>query len=66
MLPDEVKAADDAMLVTERAQLMPQAVDWGWEGAPEPLPITIKPWTPEKARTEWRRCLSAALRREGV
>lgn len=64
-LPAEVKAADDAMLVTEREQLMPQAVDWGWKGAPEPLPITIIPWTPEQARSEWLLCLSAALRREG-
>ena len=63
VLTDDVKWADDAILVTERQQLMPNAADWGWAEAPDPLPIEIEPWSPEHARSEWLLALSRLIRR---
>ncbi len=61
-LSEEVKAADDVMLVTERRDLMPNADDWGWEGAPAPDKAIIQPWLISTARKEWLRMLEGLTR----
>lgn len=55
-----VKEVDERMLFTERAQLLPVEVDWGWSA--EPYVMTIEPWAPAKAREEFlRRCRDEQL-----
>lgn len=49
--PEPVKEIDERLLFTERAQLLPVHVEWGWSR--EPYPIVITPWPPERARREF-------------
>jgi len=48
-LPDEVLAADDRILLTERRVLMPHAERWALDDEVEPLPVSIGAWEPEWA-----------------
>jgi len=55
-LPASVKAADLAMLATERAALLPYTADdsaWTVLDGVEPAPITIAIWTPDMAATQF-------------
>lgn len=48
-LPPEVHAADDAVLLAEKAQIMrPAPAPWNVPG--EPAPIRVSYWTPDQAR----------------
>lgn len=49
VLPLEVKAADNAILITERTALMRLAERWGVDDVYEPLPVTITGWSPAEA-----------------
>lgn len=53
-LPKSVLEADDRILLTEKAALLPQAEDkWpGLEGL-KPLDVTIRAWSPVRARLEY-------------
>lgn len=49
-LPLCVKEADEAMLKTERAQIMRPGEAWTYRYAVPPADVKIAPWTPEQAR----------------
>lgn len=48
-LPASVKEADNRILLTERAALMPRAERWSVDDEYEPLPVEIEGWTPAVA-----------------
>lgn len=52
-MPPEVKKADEIMLVTEARDLMHGTKGWSHFTDVEPLPDTIKPWSPSRARREF-------------
>lgn len=59
-LPDCVHDADGAVLLAEKAQIMPPSpADWAHQGrglvAPTAAPVTIGYWTPEQARKAFLR-----------
>lgn len=52
---EPVQQADEALLWTERAQLLkPSAWPWPGEGAAKPLGITITPWPASVAHARWQ------------
>lgn len=54
-LPAEVKAADNRILVDERARLMSLGADLDWNlGGIEPLGVKIQCWAPHVAEDRWR------------
>lgn len=52
-LPDEVKAADNAILLTERNALMPRAERWYVDDHYAPLPVTVTGWEPREAERRY-------------
>ena len=52
-LPEEVKDADNAILLTERNALMPRAGRWSQDDDYEPLAVTVTGWPPEEAERRY-------------
>jgi uncharacterized protein len=53
-MPEEVREADDRMLITEWRDLMPPSDLHPWPGIQsEPLPFHIIPWVPAEAEAEF-------------
>jgi hypothetical protein len=54
-MPDEVKTADNRILLTERNALISNAVrPWEQDGRYEPLPVRITGWLPAEAERRYR------------
>jgi hypothetical protein len=53
--PEALRAADRALLATERRALMVDTWEWPELRGVEPASVTIEPWPPEKAAAEFRR-----------
>jgi 5'-deoxynucleotidase YfbR-like HD superfamily hydrolase len=53
--PAALRAADRALLATERRALMADTWEWPELQGVEPASVTIEPWPPEKAAAEFRR-----------
>lgn len=53
-LPDEVKEADNRILITERNALMPAAERWGIDDEVTALPLVIDGWEPQEAERFYR------------
>jgi len=51
-LPPEVKHMDNVMLATEKRDLMAEPQQ-PWVALPDPLPLVIEPWSPERAKEEF-------------
>lgn len=52
-LPIDVHAADNRILLTERAALMPRAERWGIDDEFTPLPVAIEGWAPALAEERY-------------
>ena len=52
-LPDQVREADDRILLTERDALMPRAETWRQDGVMAPLPVTVTGWAPSEAERRY-------------
>lgn len=50
-LPPSVKEADNRLLLSEKRDLQPRGLDWGWKLTPYPEKIT--PWAPHIARVKF-------------
>ena len=59
ILPDEVKDADNRILLTERDALMSRAGRWWQDGEIDPLLVTVKGWMPEEAERRYLDRLAA-------
>ncbi len=54
VMPAEVKALDNRILMDERAQKMrPTGETWNYGGATRPLGVTLQFWSPEQAEREF-------------
>lgn len=61
-LPDDVKEADNRILLTERAALMPRAERWAVDDECDPLPVVITGWSPVEAEQRYIARLAELLR----
>lgn len=64
-IPEEVKAADNAMLMAEAAQIM-TVPPMPWEETMQPAEITLGCWTPEVARWSFLREFQMIRERMGA
>lgn len=60
-MPDEVKAADNRILLTERAALMRRAERWSVDDDYTALPVTIEGWPPREAERRFLARLGVLL-----
>lgn len=60
-LPDDVKAADNRILVNERRTLLSRAEPWPAIDALDPLPVVITGWAPAIAELAYRDRLDELL-----
>lgn len=60
-LPASVKDADNRILLTERAALMPRAERWGVDDTHQALEVVIAGWSPAEAELAYRRRLDELL-----
>jgi hypothetical protein len=65
VLPDQVKEADDRILLTERDALMPNTrYSWAQDWVYEPLPVVVAGWPPAEAERRYLDRLAALIDRE--
>ena len=65
MLPPEVHAADDRIILTERDALMPRHEVWWQDGRIEPLPVQVEGWIPRVAERRYLDRLSELTTKDG-
>lgn len=60
-LPEQVNEADNRILLTERAALMPRAELWFLDGVVHPLPVDVCGWPPAEAERRYLDRLRALM-----